>query len=486
MSIFHVNQVEPARNMPSTRTVVGQDERVMKPVESIEVDALVDGQKIGRLVMRIVILSLLVQCADGFDLAAMSYAAPELIRSWHFPASELGPVFSAGLVGMAVGGPLFGYVGDHYGRRVAILLSTLVYGLFSLLIVASPDLHIMLVLRFISGVGLGGLLPNTVALNAEFAPKRLRATLIIIMFMGLAVGGILPSIVATTLQHAFGWRAFFFVGGIAPLLLAVALYYLLPESIKFLLTKKGASAQATKLAAQLRPDLGITPQTQLVIATTRQGVNSFSPALLFSDGLGWITLLVWLLFSAALVVNFFVNSWMPTLFSAAGLTGDQTAVTQAAYYVGAIVGGLVISRLIDRWGIVAIAAYFLIGCPVVAAIGTPGLSHYALTGVVFLTGACVLGSQLGMNAVTGMIYPTSIRSKGAGWASGIGRIVSTAGPVVGGSLIAHHTPLPQLFLVPLIPLFAGGVGALMLLYLCYRRFRGLRLNETAASADTGR
>jgi AAHS family 4-hydroxybenzoate transporter-like MFS transporter len=413
----------------------------------------------------------------------MSYAAPELIRAWHFPPADLGPVFSAGLVGMALGGPLFGYVGDRFGRRTAILLSTIVYGLFTLMMVAAPGLNAILILRFISGIGLGGLLPNTVALNAEYAPKRLRATLIIIMFMGLAVGGILPSVVATTLQSRFGWQAFFFVGGISPLVLAIALYFYLPESIKFLVTKKGANVQAARLAAQIRPDLGITDHTRLVTTTTRQGVNTFSPSLLFADGLGGITPLVWLLFSAALIVNFFVNSWMPTLFRAAGLTSDQTAVTQAAYYVGGIVGGLIISRLIDRWGMVAIAGYFIIGCPVVASIGTPGLSHVALTFVVFLTGACVLGSQLGMNAVTGMIYPTSIRSKGAGWASGIGRIASTIGPIAGGWLIARHTPLPQLFLAPLVPLVAGSIGACLLLYLCFRRFRGFRLDETAAPAN---
>jgi len=451
------------------------------PLESIEIDRLVDGQKIGRLVLRVVVLSLLVQCADGFDLAAMSYAAPVLIRSWHFAPASLGPVFSAGIVGMALGGPLLGYIGDRFGRRTAILLSTIIYGLFSLLIVAAPDLHTMLILRFISGVGLGGLLPNTVALNAEFAPKRLRATLIIMMFMGLAVGGILPSVVATTLQARFGWHAFFVVGGIAPLLLSVVLYTMLPESIKFLVNKKGHSVEATRLAAQLRPDLWITDKTRLLISVAPKGADTFSPALLFSNGLAWITLLVWLLFSAALVVNFFVNSWMPTLFRASGLSSDQTAVTQACYYVGGIVGGLVISQMIDRWGIVAIAAFFIMSCPVIASIGTPGLSHLALMGVVFLTGACVLGSQLGMNAVTGMIYPTSIRSKGAGWASAIGRAVSTAGPLAGGWLIARHTSLPRLFLAPLVPLIAGSVGALLLLYLCFRRFRGFRLGETAAS-----
>ncbi|WP_250627142.1 MFS transporter [Pinirhizobacter soli] len=453
----------------------------MKMPGVVSLDELVDGQKIGSLVIRIVVLSLLVQCADGFDLAAMSYAAPELIRAWHFPPADLGPVFSAGLVGMALGGPLLGYVGDRYGRRVAIIVSTVVYGLFSLATVFAPNLTVMLLLRFVLGVGLGGLLPNTVALNAEFAPRRLRATLIIIMFMGLAVGGILPSVVATTLSR-FGWQAFFVVGGVAPLLLAVALYFLLPESIKFLVAKKGGGPEATRLAAALRPDLAITPETRLVMTAPRDGANTFSPALLFADGLAWITVLVWLLFSAALVVNFFVNSWMPTLFRAEGLTANQTAVTQAAYYVGGIVGGLAISRMIDRWGIVAIAGYFLLGCPVVASIGTPGLSHVALTFAVFLTGACVLGSQLGMNAVTGMIYPTTIRSKGAGWASAVGRIASTLGPVAGGALIARHTPLPKLFLAPLVPLAIGAMGAFALLYFCYRRFRGLRLHETAATA----
>jgi AAHS family 4-hydroxybenzoate transporter-like MFS transporter len=478
--------VESSQVMNTAKSIIDRPDDFQAyaaPLESIEIDQLVDGQKIGRLVIRVVVLSLLVQCADGFDLAAMSYAAPELIRSWHFAPASLGPVFSAGIVGMALGGPLLGYVGDRFGRRTAILLSTIIYGLFSLLIVAAPDLHTMLILRFISGVGLGGLLPNTVALNAEFAPKRMRATLIIMMFMGLAVGGILPSVVATTLQARFGWHAFFVVGGIAPLLLSVALYRMLPESIKFLVNRKGHSAQATRLATQLRPDLWITEKTRLLVSTAGTGTDTFSPALLFSNGLAWITLLVWLLFSAALVVNFFVNSWMPTLFRASGLSSDQTAVTQACYYVGGIVGGLVISQMIDRWGIVAIAAFFIMSCPVIASIGTPGLSHIALMGVVFLTGACVLGSQLGMNAVTGMIYPTGIRSKGAGWASAIGRAVSTAGPLAGGWLIARHTSLPRLFLAPLVPLIAGSVGALLLLYLCFRRFRGLRLGETAAAAD---
>ena len=379
----------------------------------VNIDELVDGQRIGRLVIRVVILSLLVQCADGYDLATMSYAAPELIRAWHFPPMQLGPVFSAGIIGMALGGPIFGYIGDRFGRRGAIISCTIIYGLFSLLIVGAHNLDQVMWLRFISGIGLGGLLPNTVALNAEFAPKRFRATLIIVMFMGLAVGGILPSLVATTL-HQYGWPAFFYVGGIVPLVMAVILYFFLPESVKFLVSRRSDCPQALLLAAQIRPDLKITTKTRLTAPTSSKGARSISPALLFSDGLGGITLLVWALFVAALMVNFFVNSWMPTLFRAEGLSNTQTAMTQAAYYVGGISGGLIISRLVDRFGIAAIVIYFAASCPIVAAVGTPGLSPAALTVVVFFTGATVLGSQLGMNAVTGMIYPTESALQGRG------------------------------------------------------------------------
>ncbi len=455
----------------------------VKALASIDVDELVDGQKLAPLVIRIVVLSLLVQCADGYDLATMSYAAPELIHAWHFPAAKLGPVFSAGIIGMALGGPLFGYIGDRFGRRIAIILCTLIYGLFSLLTVGAHGLDTVLWLRFISGIGLGGLLPNTVALNAEYAPKRLRATLIIIMFMGLAVGGILPSIVATTL-HQYGWPAFFYVGGAWPLVMAAVLFFALPESIKFLAIRKPGDPSAARLARQIRPDLPIDDQTRLTFKVPPKGASSISPALLFADGLAGVTLLVWVLFVAALMVNFFVNSWMPTLFRAEGLTNNQTAVTQAAYYVGGISGGLLISRLVDRFGMVAIAGFFIVSCPVVAAIGTPHLSHAALTFIVFLTGATVLGSQLGMNAVTGMIYPTSIRAKGAGWASAIGRAASTAGPLIGAWLIARHTPLPRLFLTPLLALIPGSLAALLLLVLCYRRFKGLKLDETRAIATT--
>ena len=445
---------------------------------NVTVAQIVDEQKVGVLVWKIVFLTFLVQLADGYDLAAMSYAAPPLVRAWNLKPSELGPLFSAGLVGMLFGAPMLGYAGDRFGRRWAIIVGTVIYGLATLGMLAVGNVNEMLVLRFICGVGLGGVMPNTIALNAEFAPKRLRATLIILMFMGVTVGGALPALVSSFLEHSYGWPAYFIVGGAAPLVITVALFFFLPESIKYLALHEHRRQEALGLARKLRPDLVIHPEAELQMPISHNA-GSVLPGQLFKEGLQWITPLIWFIFVASLMANFFLNNWMPTLFRARGLSIDETAVTQASYYVGGVLGGLLISRLLDRWGIAAVATFFIIGCPFVAAIGFPQQSHWVLTLTVFMAGFSVLGIQLGLNAVSGLIYPTAIRSKGAGWMHGIGRFGAISAPLIGGWLIAMQLSQQALFLAPAIPLAFGAVAAIVLARLCMKRFRGPRIEENA-------
>ena len=449
----------------------------------MDVTQIVDEQKVGFLVFKIVLLTFFVQLADGYDLAAMSYAAPALMRAWHFNPLELGPLFSASLAGMLFGAPLLGYAGDRFGRRRAIIWGTLIYGLATLGMLMAHGLSEMLMLRFVCGVGLGGVMPNTIALNAEFAPKRLRATLIILMFMGVTVGGALPALVSSMLEQSYGWQAYFIVGGSAPLLIAVVLYFYLPESIKFLVLHKRAQVEALRLARSLRPDLTIPSETEFRIPFSHDN-GGLLPVQLFKEGLQWITPLIWFIFVASLMANFFLNNWMPTLFRARGLSIDQTAVAQASYYIGGVLGGLVVSRLLDRWGIAAVAALFVIGCPFVAAIGLPIQSDWSLTLTVFMAGFSVLGIQLGLNAVSGLIYPTAIRSKGAGWMHGIGRFGAISAPLIGGWLIAMQLSQQTLFLAPAVPLAIGAIAAFVLARMCVARFKCHRLDETEAVEPT--
>lgn len=451
----------------------------MQAQQTVDVTQLIDAQQIRPLNVRIIVISFLIMFSDGYALAAAAYAGPGMVTEWHISRASLGPMFSASLLGMLFGAPVFGYLGDRYGRKKGILWSCIVYGIASLGIVASTALSQVILLRFLSGVGLGGLPPNTVSLNAEFAPKRIRATMIVLMFMGITVGGILPGTVFADFPQ-FGWRALFLVGGLFPLIVALVALLFLPESIKFLVLHR-KQAVLIKLARSLDPKSSFPVDAEFIIK--EQPVSTGTITSLFANGYSRITPLLWLLFFTNLMANFFLNSWMPTLFRDSGLTIRLTAVTMAAYYVGGIAGGLIIGQLLDRRGLEAIGIAFALGCFVVPSIGVH-LSHTMLIAAVFLTGFCILGNQLGINAISGLVYPTAIRSNGVGWANAIGRCGAISGPMIGAWLIARNTSLEHLFLVPVLPLALGALATFAFMRACNARFGGLRLQpEISFSRD---
>ncbi len=448
---------------------------------TINITRLVDEQRIGLFGLGIIFLSFLVMFSDGYALASAAYAAPSIVREWHLNRAVMGPVFSASLFGMLFGAPSFGYLGDRYGRKGAILAGCLLYGISSLAIVESHTLPQLIALRFISGIGLGGLPPNTIALNAEFAPKGARATMIVFMFMGITFGGILPGAVTAYLPQ-YGWRGLFFIGGAYSIGVALAAFFFLPESIKFLVLRD-ARDQVARLAKRLSPGISIPPDARFLIEEKPH--TGFSIRLIFSDGRAWMTPLLWVVFFSNLMANFFLNSWMPTLFQDAGLSARQSALTMTMFYFGGIAGGITISRLLDKRGLAAIGGSFLLGCPVVAAIGAPGLSRALLMVAVFFAGFCILGNQLGLNAVSGLLYPTAIRSNGVGWANAIGRFGAISGPMIGGWLIGRHLPLQRLFLVPVAPLALGAVASFALMRVCFALFGGRHLEAETRTALPG-
>jgi MFS transporter, AAHS family, 4-hydroxybenzoate transporter len=447
----------------------------MEDRQTINITRLVDEQRISLFSLGIIALSFLVMFSDGYALAAAAYAAPSIVRQWHLNRAVMGPVFSASLFGMLFGAPILGYLGDRFGRKGAILFGCLLYGISSLAIVESHTLHQLIALRFVSGLGLGGLPPNTIALNAEFAPKRARATMIVFMFMGITVGGIFPGVITAYLPQ-YGWQGLFFIGGTFPIVVALAAFFFLPESIKFLVLRN-ARDRVAKLAKKLSPGIPIAPDAKFLIEEKPR--SGFSIRLIFADGRGWMTPLLWIVFFSNLMANFFLNSWMPTLFQDLGLTVRQTSLTMAMFYFGGIAGGITISRLLDKRGLAAIGISFLLGCPVIAAIGTPGLSHSLLMAAVFFTGFFILGNQLGLNAVSGLLYPTAIRSNGVGWANAIGRFGAISGPMIGGWLIGRHLPLQRLFLVPVAPMALGAIASFALMRVCLAMFGGRHLEAEA-------
>lgn len=445
--------------------------------KTVDVGRLVDEQPIRAFHIKLVILLFFVLISDGFDLQAIGYAAPGLVKEWHIDRSALGPVFTASLIGMLFGAPLFGWVGDRYGRRIAILSGVFIYGVFALASAASQTESQLLALRFLTGMGLGGVPANAVALVAEYAPRRVRATLIVIAQLGLTVGSMMPAVVSGFLEARYGWRSQFVVGGLAPLVISTALLFWLPESLKFMVVAKRPMPGILQVANALDPGLNADTDTAFVTPVRIAGAERFHVKQLFSDGLFWITPIIWVLFVCYLMANYFLHSWMPILFRDEGLTISQTAVTTAMFDVGGIFGALTISRMIDRRGVSAIAVLYLMACPAVGVIGFIDNSVYLLGTAIFLAGFCLVGITLSMNAVAGLIYPTEIRAKGVGWANGLGRLGSISGPTLGAWLVGMHLPVTQLFLAPVVPMAIGFVLCVLLTRLCVKRYGGHSLHD---------
>ena len=444
----------------------------------MDVSRIIDERKVDAFNVKLVAFSFLIVLLDGYDITAISFAAPELIKAWGITdRSALGPVFSASLLGMLFGAPGLGYVGDRYGRRIAIVASSLIFGAFTWGAVLASSLNELMILRFLAGIGIGGLLPNAIALNAEFAPKRFRATMIILMFTGVTFGGALPGVVSVALVPKYGWQVLFVIGGVLPIVAAVAAALALPESIKYLVVKGGRRAQIAALLAKMEPGLRVDANTEFTIQGEK-AYAGFSVKQLFGDGLGAITPLLWLLFVINLLVFYFLLSWTPTLLTSANVPIAKAAIATTLFQLGGTVGGLVLARPMDKMGLTPVALLFAASVPVIAAIGYVGVRSEALLMiVVFLGGFCVLGLQFGLNATAAMIYPTSIRSNGAGWALGVGRVGSIAGPLVGGALIAMKAPVQQLYVIAAVPLLVGAIACFVLMRLYVGRFRGRGLGE---------
>jgi AAHS family 4-hydroxybenzoate transporter-like MFS transporter len=398
--------------------------------------------------IRVTALSFLLMVADSYDVAALSFAVPELIRTWKVDKLAVGGVFSAGLFGLLVGSIMFGYIGDRLGRKTAIIIGAILFGAVTYATGWASSLDQLLIYRFIACVGLGGAVPNAVALTNEFAPKHLRVTAITVIFAGYAIGGTFGGVIAAQLVPAYGWPIIFQLGGAASLLLAVALLFLLPESSSYLAAKTAARDRAGSaiLAAQNADEQLGSPFVQL-----------------FAEHRSRMTPLVWVVYVANSVTLFALVSWLPVLIEAAGLPRSAAALALSCFFLGGAAGGLVVGYIIDRSGMGALVGSALIACPVVGSLGVLSTSEPLLLTAATAAGFFTIGVQNSLHGVAGSIYPTPIRANGLGWALGFGKIVSLAGPFLGGILLSMALPVSQLFWAAAIPIGVVTVASFFLM-----------------------
>ena len=422
--------------------------------DAVDVTTVIDTAPIGWFIISIVILCSAVALLDGFDTLAISYVAPVIAGAWKLPKEAFGPIFSAHYIGAAIGAAAFGMLADRWGRRPVIIWSTTLFGAGALMTMLTYDFSSLLIVRLLTGIGLGGALSTVIALVAEYAPARHRATLVSVMYAAFPLGGVVGGPLAAYLIPNFGWQAVFLIGGIAPVVLALVLVVALPESLRFLVLRRADPDRVKAIAVRLTPTA-----TGHFAAPKSEEAAAGLLRQLFSRDYSWLTVLLSFAAFITQLIIVFVITWMPTLLTSAGLPLSQAILAAATFSLGGIIGSLLLARLIDQqnsYG--SLIAAYLAAALAVGAIGFSTASAGWLLAAVCLAGVTIVGAQVNLSAYSAAIYPTAIRSTGIGWVTGVGRLGAIAGALLGTALLAAGLELHTQYLIAGAPAVLAGAA----------------------------
>jgi AAHS family 4-hydroxybenzoate transporter-like MFS transporter len=422
----------------------------------VNVTDLIDRSRLGS--RRLWVFALLAACLvmDGFDVQAVGYVAPALIRDWGIPSSAMGPVFASGLLGLFAGSIAFGVAADRLGRRPVLIGATLVFSLFTLLTARAGSVAELLAVRFVAGLGLGAMMPNATALVGEYSPGRQRVATMMIVTNGFMIGAVLGGLLSAWLVPAHGWRAVFWVGGLVPLLLVPAMVRWLPESLQFLVLRGRHPGEIGRWLARMGEAVPAGDVRYEVREARREG---FPIVQLLRDGRAAATLLLWLVNFMNVLDAYFVASWLPTVLRDAGLPTSTAVLVGTTVQVGGAIGTVVLGLVLQRVGFVPVlASCFGVAAAGLAVIGRPGLALPLLVAVAFVVGWCIFGGQPGVNALAATVYPTDLRSSGLGAALGIGRFGAILGPLVAGELLRRSWTGEALFQAAALPAIVAAIA----------------------------
>lgn len=429
-------------------------------MRSVDVNQVVDDAKFTPFHMNVLFWCMLVIIFDGYDLVIYGVAMKGLVAQWGLSAKEAGFLGSVALFGMMIGAMALGSLADRYGRKKMIALCLVLFSLFTFLCGFAQNPTQFAIMRFIAGVGIGGAMPNLVAMMAEYSPKRMRSTMVSLMFSGYAIGGMLSAGLGIMIVPSMGWEWMFYLG-IIPLFLLPLIWKFLPESLGFLM-RQGKEAEVRKILPKVAPELNITAEDQLVREEVVVKKSVVPVGQLFVEHRGVSTLAFWVSFFCCLLMTYALSTWLPKFMEQAGYELKAGLSFLFAMNIGAMIGAIGGGWLADKFNIKAVlVAFLLLGSAAFVCLGykAPVPVLYVL---VTIAGATTIGTQIVLYSYVAIFYPLKIRSTGIGWASGVGRIGAIVGPILGGWLVAMQLPHSTNFMVFAIPAIIATVAVLFI------------------------
>lgn len=442
-------------------------------MKTINIQQVIDDARFGSFHWKVLFWCFLIIIFDVYDLVIYGVVLPILMKEWNLTPMEAGTLGSYALFGMMFGALIFGPLADKIGRKRSIIICLVLFSIFTLVSTLAVEPFQFGLSRFIAGLGIGGLMPNAVALITEYAPKKMRSLLTTIMFSGYAVGGMLSAGLGMLLLPSFGWQSVFYVGAIPLVLLPIILKHL-PDSLGFLV-RSGKNEEASKIISKIDPNAIVA--NEKVTFEAPEKVPGVSLVQLFKNKRGISTVMFWIAFFMCLLMVYGLNSWLPKLMNQAGYELGSSLSFLLALNVGAMIGAIGGGWLGDRFHLRKVLIIFLS----LAAISLSLLGFKSNTFVLYLligmAGATTIGTQILLYAYVAQFYPMDIRSTGIGWASGVGRLGGMAGPILGGALLTMGLPFEANFMIFAIP---GAIGALAI---CFVSLKYAYVNKVSPQAD---
>ena len=433
-------------------------------MRKIDSNQLIDEARFNAFHWRVLFWCALIIIFDGYDLVIYGVVLPVLMQEWGLSPLQAGALGSYALFGMMFGALFFGPLSDRIGRKKVIAICVILFSGFTVLNGFASTPTQFGICRFIAGLGIGGVMPNVVALMSEYAPKKMRSTLVAIMFSGYSVGGMLSAGLGIVLLPNFGWQSVFYVA-VIPLLLLPLILKFLPESVGFML-RQGREDEARQVLQRIEPSF--VPQAGDVFSKAALKADGAPVVQLFRDGRALSTLMLWVAFFCCLLMVYALNSWLPKLMASAGYGLGSSLMFLLVLNFGAIFGAVGGGWIGDRLNLQKVLVAFF----VVAALSISLLGFKSPTGLLYgliaIAGATTIGTQILAYACVAQFYPMAIRSTGLGWASGVGRSGAIVGPILGGALVAIELPLHYNFMAFAIP---GAVAALAMCFVYPRQAR---------------
>lgn len=422
----------------------------------------------GYMHILVVVLCMMTNMLDGFDITAMSVVANSAGTEMNIPSEQLGFVFSFSLAGMMFGAMFLASLSDIFGRRKVIIISLAAVGASVLLTAYANTLVELVTLRFISGLGAGAMLASQATLTSEYSPDKYRALCVAIVTAGYPLGAMMTGLVGQFFIEAYGWRSMFILGGTISLFMCVIVYMLLPESLLFLSKKRppGALESINKILSKYKiAALTSLPENEQEENTTdKPSINNSNSlfkrvAQLFTGDLGKKTMFLWAGFMLAMSTMYFLMSWIPKLIINAGFSTTTANYAFSLFNLGGVAGIFVMGLFAIRWKLSLVVSLF---------IGSSGLlmlifsyaaqTEFVILALITLIGIALQGGFTGLYALSAKLYPTEIRTTGVGWALGVGRLGAVFGPAIAGFTIASGISMHHNYILFSIPVLLSAIA----------------------------